>query len=326
MKIKRNGLNKRVASNKKQTRKPATPPVPRAPSSKPIESAALARIARQVCGITDPFCNAAAGAKYPDDSSLRTLSWSYHNRATIASNASGFGGCLLLPSLAYVPLVNSTAVAGNGDITLDVGSALPGLLSDINVFRIVSCGYKIRAVIAPLYQSGMVHIRALSQESTTGIGVVNGYSYAASQALDVRLQDCKEVTIFNPHTSAPPTNFYSSGGVTPSNVITTWSPSGFSPISVLITGAPASQVVLEVEYFVHYELMFNDVSQMTLLATPPPPANALVTSAANHITSRLTAIMATGAAAAGKEIERAAIKFIAARLGPLGPAVLALSD
>jgi hypothetical protein len=281
-----------------------------------------AGLVHQICGLTDPFCKHAVGSKYPDDSSLRTLAWSFHGRTIIGSDSNGVGAILLYPSYTYLPFITAATVATNGDITLPGAPVNTATFSGTSLYRIVSCGAKLRNVTAPLSSSGMLHIRSLAQENGAGLNAFNGFSYSRSEAMDIPLQDCKEVCIICPHSSSPPTNFYSSAGATPSTNVEAWSGSGFTPVSIFLSGGPVSvPIAVEVEFWVHYELMFDDTNSMTMLSTPPPPANPVVTGVANMITSSASHLLKRGGELVSEVIKRKAIELLRSRYPMTGALV-----
>lgn len=274
-------------------------------------------VVSNVCGLVDPFCTHARGCKYPDDSSTRTLPWSSHGRFTIVSGPAGTAGALFMPTYANLPNVNLASYpTAAGVMVVSTATADADKIAGVNNYRIVSAGFKLRSVVAPLNASGMVHLRSWGVESMTELGFgFNGLTYGANDSVDVRLQDCRDLAAVSAHTAAMPQLFYAQDDY--STDVATWAMPGFRPVSILLLGVPADSIVAEVEYFVHYELTFEAGQQLAILATPAPPSNALVTTAANRVTSMMGSLFERGVEAAGRYVETAARKALIARLGPV---------
>jgi hypothetical protein len=306
---------------------PAPKPVTRKRKSKAKKSMKMKgmdpMIVHQVCGLSDPFCDHALTAKYPDDSNARTLTFPQHGITTLSTNAGGGVWSIFLPQYTYGPLAAAATVSGSQASTWsDYPNATTSVIGSVSKYRIVSCGFKLRNICAPLTSAGIVSIRILSQEEDSTFNALDLQSYARSESIDIPLQDAHEVAVIIPHSSQMPQAFYPvSSDVAP---VTSAQSRGFNPVTIYVSGAPASTAVLSIEYFINYELQFYASSGMGILATPAPPANSIVTSVANTITSAGKSIFTAGAKAAAAYVVSQAKRAIAARLG--GPAGLAIYD
>ena len=80
-------------------------------------------------------------------------------------------------------------------------------------------------------------------------------------------------------------------------------------------GSPASTAVLECEYFINYELVFDESSGLGLLATPPPTSHPVVTEAAKAVTNSLSTVLRSTGQAALSYVE----KMVVDKLKSLGP-------
>ena len=295
---------------KSQPAKRSTKPKPPPPARKSGPSAALVS---HLCGLTDPFCTHANGAKYPDDSSARTLAYQYHGRTTINSDANGAASMLFLPNYVYQPFVSGTVVAGV--TTWGAMTTSGGTVSGVEKFRIVSMGIRLRRISPPLTSSGMVRVRTIAAELGTTFQSMDCASYARSESMDIALQDCSCVSIIFAHSSQMPQRFYLPADVTPDTGVINWTSPGFLPVTVAIDGAPASTGMLDVEFFVNYEFTFDEGSAMGLLATPAPPANTLLTAAASKVTSLASNFFTSTAHALGERLRDRAVKAIMSYTG-----------
>lgn len=254
-----------------------------------------------VCGLTDPFCDHAISAKYPDDASTRTLPWMYRGLSTMNGSSAGDACRLYVPQLAYRPFVNYSTGA------LPVVTSFADAPSNNQVpdsatqYRIVSWGLRLRNITAPLSSSGIVHVRFWGmEEGGPFVGDTNVAAYNNTGALDIALQDCHDLCIIGKHSSQMPQTMYNVDG--DSSVIQYWTAKGFTGITVYLDGVPADTPVLSIEHIIHYELVFSNVSGMSSLATPSPPFNPIITTAAAHVTSTMENAFASGLRSVGNYV------------------------
>lgn len=313
---------KQVKAKKKPQKKstqnaPRTGPVTtyaREENPRPIATAPSSKLSKAlvpaVCGLVDPFCVHARGAKFPDESNTRTLAWSFHSRYTLTSDGAGSSGTLFLPGFTFVPFVDSFSVTTAGILNSNIQVVNAQAIAGVTSYRIVSAGFRLRRVGAPLNASGGVHIRMLGDLLGTNIATVDGLSYSRAEALDIAYQDANTVSVIIPHSAQPAQLFYQPISAALTGV-SAWTAPGFTPVSIVILGAQAAVMVAEIEYFVHYELLFDDSSAMTMLATPPATPNPIVQAAAKSLTSAAKSIFTEGVEAVGGFIERKAKTAIA---------------
>jgi hypothetical protein len=266
----------------------------------------------QVCGLTDPFCDHARGAKYPDDSNVRTLPYSYQNRKSMTTTANGEAWQLLCPQYEFEPWTVASAS------TLSVVTAWQNfpsqsLIAGVDKYRIVSAGFTLNNVSAPLYSSGMVHIRAWPYESLSPMAGIDTASYSATFSVDIPLQDCKDIAVVYSHTAQLPQVFYEESLDT--GVVINVASRGFCPVTVYVTGAPPSTTVLSLKHITHYELTFVESTGMQQLATPAPRFNPMITDAAASVTSSMKPILIEGAKRVGGYIVDKAKRALLARMG-----------
>lgn len=257
------------------------------------------QLVRQVCGLTDPFCEHARGAKYPDDSSIRTLPYTYESIQTVTTNGTGSAWNLFSPQYGFNEWTFAATAADN-EVTAWTNFAVQSLISNVSKYRIVSTGIRLKRITAPLNTSGIVRIRIWPVEALSALGTLNTSSFNATYAVDVPLQDMSDTCIALPHTPQVPTVFYDTTGDVA--IVTGAGCKGFCPMTVQVVGAPATQNVLEAHLITHYELLFEDSSGLAQVATPSPPRNPMITDAANYVTSTMKPIVASGAGAFGRYI------------------------
>jgi len=272
------------------------------------------QLVAKVCGLTDPFCSHAVGAKYPDDSSLFSLPFTDHHTLTLASSA-GQGAFVIMPNYVSVPYVLPTGVVG-GIATWANRVANPNANAAVTAYRVVSYGVRCRNIVPPLSSGGMVRLRSVTNSimsATTNVG-----SYARSEVLDVALQDAHNLSMVGSRTAEVPTKWFPSDLLNVIAPVTTWISPGVNPITIYLDGC-ADGSTLDIEIIVHYELMFTESSGMTLFSTPSVPANPLLAEAATAAKAGTKSFFTDAATAVGKQLKDAAIRglvaVVSARLG-----------
>lgn len=297
----------------KNAKKTSTALTVKSNSKASIPRSILKSHVEQVCGLTDPFCKHASGAKYPDDSSSRTLAYSDRGMVTLATDANGFAGVLWNPTYSNFPLAfSSSTLDGSGVVTAYSTLASRVLFPSVDEYRIVSSGFVLRSIAAPLSAAGLVSVRSYGTEALD-LTTAPMLSYGSGEALDVPLRLVNEVAVVTPHSSEMPQAFYrtASDGTT----VATWQSPGYDPVSIFVSGAPASTAVLSLEYIVNYELIFSPTTGMSLLGTPAPTARQYITSAATRVTSAMKPFAERGMKAIADSVIKAAGTALGAYFG-----------
>lgn len=260
-------------------------------------------LVEKVCGITDPFCLAAKGAKYPDTSSARTLAWTYHSRYTLSSSSDGASFRLWHPSYAFQPLTSTSGRTFSVSSAWNNYGALPGI-SGVAKYRIVSSGFIMRNVCAPLTSSGMVHIRSWSTPEGSNFVIVDGLSYNSSTSLDVPCNSVKELCVVTQRSSRPTQEFTDVPDDTA--VVANFGDNGFIPITIYFDGCPVSTDMFDFEYFINFELILDDGASLGMLATPAPTVNSVIPTISAKITSSATTLFSRSMKALGDKVFKAA--------------------
>jgi hypothetical protein len=293
----------KTPQKKNKTKQPAKA----APVKKPITGLIHSKFAHKICGLTDPFCPHAMGAKYPDDSSNRTLPLTHRSMFTLTTDGNGQVAAIWSPSWSNEPIAHPSARTGS-TVTAWAPFDAQGLLSGVVKYRIVSSGFILRGVSAPLYTQGTLFLRSYAADRSA-LTPVELTSFNATYTKSTPLRDIHEVSFVTQHNSALPQTFY---GISSTAV-------GYNPATIFVTGGPANTEVLTLEAVVHYELIFDDSEGMAQVATPSPPANSLLTSAASKVTSTMAPYFERGVLAASEYVAKRAMNAIATAVG--GPAL-----
>lgn len=244
-----------------------------------------------VCGVTDPFCVHANGSKYPDASSVCTTPFFRRQIYTMTTDANGYANLLFSNQYARAMFAEAQVYVGN-TVTAWNPFYTTNTITGAAGYRIVSCGFIIRKIVSPLNASGMVHLRVFGATTNSSLSTVDLKTFNASQVANVPLQNSDEIAVVFPHSAQMPQTFYDVSGDT--IVVADSTAKGYLPITVGVSGGPASVGVLSIETFAHYELIFSDDSDLTQLSTPSPRANTALVTAAAHVTSTMQPIVIEG--------------------------------
>lgn len=271
----------------------------------------------KVCGLTDPFCDHAKGARYFDSNGTHSLAYPQKRMIPLATNANGELGLLLVPNYNNQWYTFGVTAAGNTAYA-GVMTAAPVLGNALN-YRIVSWGFTIKHVTTPLTASGLISIRGFGSQVGSSYANVDGQTLNADVVSDIPLQDCKNVAVIGRkanNTSA----FYTAPNTTivTGGFVTDYVGCGWDVYQIYVTGAPASTTIAYLEVTMNFEIILDDFTGMAQLMTPPPPSSLILQTASNAVTSTAKSVFETGVAAASNYIKRSAATALASYFG--GPA------
>jgi len=150
-----------------------------------------AALARQICSITDPFCAAAKGSKYPDTGAGRTLAWQTESWYTVTTDASGKGAIFFNndPAIGAAPVATYASGLTNIVATLGANQSYPGYLTFSSVgpnWRLISIGVEIKSILSSMNNQGSLGIAAIPYQAnavnTVGMNLDDHY-YAANERI-----------------------------------------------------------------------------------------------------------------------------------------------
>lgn len=304
-----------TANPKKQTtpvvkakpKKATTVRVPKAPTN-------IKPHINSVCGLVDPWCEHARGAKYPDESSARTLPFTIQYSQTLSTNAAGSLAFIFVPRIASDSGQINTATVTAVDVAtsgLNFDATIVAPLAGVQKYRIVSAGVRIKRISPDLTTSGMLYVRSYAYPEFANLNIYDIDNFNCSQIVNIPLVNVKDSTFVSEHSSQMPQTFYNLS----SGAAATFTGAGFNNMTIGVIGAPASTPVLFVEYIMHVEYMFDDSSPLALAATPPPVPNPVITNASRAITSQGSHFFSDSVAILGDFIRRKATNYLATALG-----------
>ena len=272
----------------------------------------------RVCGQTDPFCGHAQGAQQYTPGNMRTFPMTQHFRLNIYTDANGNASLIFAPNYYYYG-AQATSLGPGGDAIYSTGSPSPTTIGVTPTgLRLVSGGIVFRGTSAPLYASGMVHLRSFARDPTVYAGFVVD-TYNCLEYADVPLKDATEVCGIIRHMDARSERMYGQGEVAPAIDCSSWTSDGNSCVNLAIIGGPPSILVGQVEVMYHWELIFPDNSSLAQIQRPTPKDTPLLTDAVNYASSNAKSLFSYGISRTSKYLvdhaTTAVRAAIAARLG-----------
>lgn len=257
--------------------------------------------AHKVCAITDPFCAGAIGSKWPNLTGSKTLAFPARGRWNISTDANGNGSILIVPQYS-AQVVGAASIGGDAAVFSALLTPVFPVITGVTQYRVVSWGFKLRNTAAPMLSSGIVRVRLFSDSGYASSATSLCSSYKCIDALDVSLQDTKEVCVMPPRTGTQSTFFVPIEPITVSSALPA---TGWSYAQVSIIGGPATSAPVDIELFYNYELSFNDDSTLSMIQTPSPPENTTLTQASSYVSHSIGSFVKNGA----KAVEDLAIRY-----------------
>lgn len=265
----------RVRRPAKVTRQPALRGQMRGPQ------APNPNLVHEICSLTDPFCPAAWGGKYPDGATSRSISWTAESIITLTTNATGAAALIIIPQWAYdvasPTTITGTVASGNVPASRMVFPAAART-------RLVSVGVEINSVVAPLSASGTVYLRTFSPQNYQSMQTVDLATVMADTHYEQPLNGTRNLH-FVPARLGTEALLFGDGSVLSS--ITTMESVGFQCGTIAVIGAPATTPVLTLRVVYHWEYVPADGDTNYSFTTPTPRPNVDVIQTSNNIFRRV---------------------------------------
>lgn len=237
----------------------------------------------------------------------------------LTTDGGGTAAYLWYPQYAFHPTTYAATRVGP-NVTAWTTFPVLNPMIDVASYRIVSSGFTLKSIVAPLNASGEVNLRTFGTDPAQ-LTAVDLQTYNATSSTDVPLRLVNSLSCISQHTAQVPQNFYTVAS--DSSDVAAMRPNGFAPTTIYISGAPANTGCIVMEFVIHFELIFNEDSGLAQACTPPPPANSIITMAANKVTSTLPSFFQKSIDMVGDFLARKATSALGGMLG--GPAGAAIS-
>jgi len=268
-------------------------------------------LAMQVCSVTNPFCPEAVGARWPDNSYTRSLTYSTMGYTkALTANAAGLGAVLYFGDGKYN--INEAATYVAGTATFSNATSFTGTWpTGVVRFRLTSFGVRVSSAYSPNTVSGMLRIRLYSPVAGASLTVTDPTSVLCDDQWDIPIARLTTKDVFV--TSAPLGDMARQFKTEPaSTAISSWTNPGWQVIGVAVDGAPASAVgIINIQAYYHYEIVVGEADTQSSLATAPPPNNPVVREASAGVLARVGNFASGAASAVNRVFESSAGQFVA---------------
>lgn len=264
-------------------------------------------LTRQICSITDPFCPAAKGAKFPDSGATNTLAWQSESYLTLTTDASGRAAAFCSPDPGSYVSVATAYTGSTGNAVNLASTPLPApnfsnfTATGFCNFRVVSHGVQIRGIMSQMNSQGTLGIVALP----AALGqIVVGTTPTSIDLDSTNFADNKRIscnTALELTAVSRPDAIFSKEFKTPTTpAAATVVTQGNEVLIPYIVGGPASSACIQIRMITNYELEFTVGTVFNQLATPQASDNPTVVKGQGAVFKAVDRIVVGGS----KEIER----------------------
>jgi len=268
-----------------------------------------------VCALTNPFCPAAKGSKWPDGTQGNTMTQQFRGNVTIASLAAGNNAVVFAGSAPYGYLAGNTSTATA--VTFPAGYTFykdTSLLATYGVeYRIVSMGVIFRCVASATTAAGLLTIGTSTPPAVSTSLTLGQEAYSEVQV--VAIQPGMEITWISQPRGTGAREFVAL------STATVVSPDWTACI-MEIAGAAASTALINAEWFVNIEFTLPANSDLAPLAKQNPPKVPHAETAVSTVHTMLGSFLKGGVSTIEGTIKEAAsaavTSFTSNPLGALG--------
>lgn len=266
--------------------------------------------------MSNPFCVESVGARWPDNSNIKSVGWSSTGLPSYqASNALGKGANLYIAN----PWVQRTVGAVNplDAVTYPDFQTLFNPPSEIVKWRTVSWGIRVSCVAPPLTLSGTLRVRLFSPNSLSTLSTTSLTSILADSSMDIPLHRLLDKDLFIiPMPLGTEARLFNTPDT--AGVMAGMKSYGWQVVQIGVDGAPPEVSLLNITTYYNFEFTFADGSTYTAFAQPPPPDNPVVrdanagvlTKVGNFVQGSLNGIDGNFVAQAGRFIGNAVAAYI----------------
>lgn len=263
------------------------------------------RAMEMVCGLTDPFCKAAKGARWPDGLGQDAMTGQVRGHQSLVTYGNGTQLGFYTPSISYN---NMLASAANPFAMPAALSATPGgqaVTAYSSTYRIVSAGIIIRNIASAFTTAGFIIVTRHPKLPAFSANIIAGSVYGTTASTH-SLHAGMEVPLIFKEIGTNSRTFQNA------NTTTVQPDNGWDVIGIEIVGAPVSLVMLDIELVVNVEFTLTEtnigLSQLTTNISPDEPQLAR---AANQVSTELSTMAWNGL----DQFGAAAIRAIKSKLG-----------
>jgi hypothetical protein len=294
--------------------------------NRPARSADISHLVRGTCSITNPFCDEANGARWPDNSHTKSVSYDFKAVLNLISDAAGFASQLFGPNIN----LNRSTGTNTGTSAVFVSMSKFGNVADLTAvsrYRLTSYGFRFYCTLPALTAQGTLHIRLFSPEAYASLGTVDFTTVNADVSYDIPVSRVmnKDVYILCAPLGDEARLWHPLDTVANLANLTNI---GWQICLVGVSGAPLSTSgVVSVESFYHYEVINDDSSALQLFAHAPPRNNPTLQAASAYTLENIGNKIEGAASTVDKFFQSKAVKYLSTGLAIAfgGPAAGAAS-
>lgn len=261
------------------------------------------KISKAVCSITDPFCPAARGSKWPDGLGTSTISYQVKGNASVSTTTNGRAFFAFTPNYPYCYSSNSTGTpatfSGSTWTTSSFSEIDSSIASALDEVRIVSAGFILRPTVSMSNAQGYFIISE-APNIYVSMGVTTGdMSYPRS--IMKSLTAGSEFSFIATRTGPLANTFNGlSSASNPENF-------GWNGCIVELIGGPTSGTAsFIVEMIINIEGTVATDNYISKFATKSPPTSNQIVKASSQTINSTGTFIEGGVAAVEKAVANAA--------------------
>lgn len=272
---------------KKQTKRTRRRRAARAPA--PQTDRGLISATQQLCSYTNPFCDVAKGAKWPDGAAIKSVTMDGIGGQTFATDANGNLSVVCISTEKMVYSVGTVTSNGYTSAFTDIWEFPGNSWAEASRYRITSVGFKISCLSTRMNTQGMLRLRLFSPQSAASLSSVDIATPYADQVLDVPLSRLIEKDIYVT-VAAVGINariFKDTGNTFPTDIaglVAAGEQLEWQTLVASVVGGQVSTNCLEIVCYQHYERIYPDGHVNSRFATPAKRANQSYIDAAINTT------------------------------------------
>jgi hypothetical protein len=290
---------------------PRPPPQPKAPAQKQSK----AKLHKEICAITDPFCDHAKGVRFPDGTSTGTLAMQIRTVLTLGTGttANGAQGRSVFVFGGQLPYAyNFSATIAGGPPAVYTWSAAyldattgTSFTSYAAKYRIVSWGIVLRSIVNATVAAGYITVRRYNDMPAVATTIAPG-SMSGTEVKTFPLTAGMQVCVSGEKMGVDADRFQTV------NTTTTENPGwGCIVVEQVGTATTDSATPMTVEVYYNVELTIKeDQPGLNQFLPPATPKNVAAITGQTKVANKVSTIIEGGVQTATKYIEDAAAEVI----------------
>lgn len=237
----------------------------------------------KICSLSDPFCDHARGAPWPDGNGFAAGPYAIRNHVQVSSLSNG--GALTYITPINVPACTLLAGTWTGtQYTTDATyTSIPGynFSTYFTTYRVVTAGIVIRNLSSVMNTQGYLIISRLTAPPTFSTNVAPGV-VINPQVLTYPIVPGMEIPVLHRPIGADSRNFVVFSSASTQIVDPHW-----DIIKIEVVGAAASAVCIDIEIYYNYEMQLTANSPLAPLLNKVGTADPALMQASSAVSSEL---------------------------------------